>query len=291
MNHLTCGLLLFFFAPFGSPAQGAPAPAASEVHAQQASAPLAEEVIPRVRDNQKQLEERRKDDICNLDEETQKLDAHDAVKKTEIKGYEMFFENGEAIVRQLSNDNKPFDANEQRKEEENVEKQIRKARERAAKRERNEDDPKALGIKQFLVAARFSNARYDRFKTQHVLAYDFEPNPDFKPHTRAESLANKLSGTVWIDPDALEIVRLEARVAENFNVAGGLLGSLKRGSSVIFEQEHVNGEVWLPSFADFNVGARVLLVGSLHERVIDRFSNYRKFRVKSKITIAEPDAK
>jgi hypothetical protein len=292
MKCLTCGLLLLFlFAPLGSPAKGVPAPAASEAHVQQAPAPPAEEIIPRVRDNQKQLEERRKDYICNLDEETQKLDSHDAVKKTEIKGYEMFFENGEAIVRQISNDNKPLDAKEQRKEEEKVEKQIRKVRERAAKRERNEDDPKALGIKQFLAAARFSNARYDRFKTQHVLAYDFAPNPDFKPHTRAESLANKLSGTVWIDPDALEIVRLEARVTENFNIAGGLLGSLKRGSGVVFEQEHVNGEVWLPSFADFNVGARMFLVSSLRERVIDRFSNYRKFRVKSTIKGAEPEAK
>src|SRR5271157_5304821 len=43
-------------------------------------------------DNQKRLEERRKDYICNLEQETQKLDAPNAVKKTDVKGYEMFFE-------------------------------------------------------------------------------------------------------------------------------------------------------------------------------------------------------
>jgi hypothetical protein len=257
----------------------------------QAPPPSAGEIIPRVRENQKQLEERRKYYICNLEEETQKLDAHDAVKKTEVKGYEMFFEGGESIVRQVSKDAKPLDVGEQHKEEEKVEKQIKKAREHAAKRERSDDDPNALGIKQFLEAARFSNARYGSFKNQRVLAYDFEPNPAFKPHTRAESLANKLSGTLWIDPDALEIVRLEAKVTENFNIAGGILGSLKRGSAVVFEQEYVNGEIWLPSFADFNVGARVLLVSSLHERVIDRFTNYRKFRVTSTISLPEPNAK
>jgi len=58
-----------------------------------------------------------------------------------------------AIVRQVSNDNKPLDANEQRKEEEKVEKQIKKARERTAKRERNQDDPNALGIWRRLVSA------------------------------------------------------------------------------------------------------------------------------------------
>lgn len=291
MKRVATGLLLLLLAPLGSPGQKASGPVVSEVHAPPAFAPPAEEIIPRIRDNQKELEERRKDYICDLGEETQKLDAHGAVKKTEVKGYEMFFESGEAIMRQVSNENKPLDANEQRKEEERVAKQIKKARERAAKRERNENDPNALGIEQFLAAARFSHARYDTFKAQRVLAYDFEPNQDFKPHTRAENLANKLSGTVWIDPDALEIVRLEARVTDNFNIAGGLLGSLKRGSAVIFEQENVNGEVWLPSFADFNVGARVLLVSSMHERVIDRFSNYRKFRVTSKISVAGQNAK
>jgi hypothetical protein len=207
---------------------------------------------------------------------TEKLDTHNSVKQTDTKGYEMFFVEGEPVVRRLSDNGKLLDANQQHKEQENVEKQIKRAHERAAKRERNEDDPNTLGIKQFLAAAHFRNARYDTFNSRRVFAYDFEPNRDFKPHTRAESLAHKLSGTVWIDPDALEIVRLEARVTENFRVAGGLLGDLKPGSSVVFEQGLVNGEVWLPSFADFNVGARLFLIKPLHERVVDRFSNYRK---------------
>jgi ribosomal protein S18 len=291
MSRLASGLFFLLFVPLGSLAQEASAPAAPEARARQVAAPPAEEIIRRVRDNQKQLEEQRKNYICSLEEETRKLDAHDAVKKTESKGYEMFFVNGEAILRQISNSGKPLDAGEQRKEQERVNKEIKKARKHAAERERNEDDPNVLGVKQFLAASRFGNARYDSFKAQRVLAYDFEPNPDFKPHTRAEGLANKLSGTVWIDPDALQIVRLEARVTENFHVAGGLLGSLKGGSAVIFEQERINGEVWLPSFADFDVAARLFLVSSLHERVIDRFSNYRKFRVTSKISVTEPEAK
>jgi Skp family chaperone for outer membrane proteins len=251
----------------------------------QSAAPAAEEILPRIRDNQKQLENRRKDYICDLEEETQKLDDRGAIKKTEVKGYEMFFMNGEPILRQVSNAGKPLAADEQRKQQEDFEKQIKKARERAAKRERNEDDPNALGIKQFLAASRFSNGRYDSHDGQRVIAYDFQPNTDFKPHTRAESLANKLSGTVWIDPDALQIVRLEARVVNDFKVGGGVLGSLHRDSAVVFEQKQINGEIWLPSLADFKVGARLLLFKSLHERVVDRFSNYRKFRVSSTISV------
>jgi hypothetical protein len=251
----------------------------------QEMAPPADVIMARVRDNQKLLEERRKDYICDLQEETDKLNSDGSVKKVETKGYEMFFASGEGIVRQVSDEGKPFDEKQQRKEQERVDKEIKKAKERQEKRERDEDDPNALGVKQFLEASLFGNGRFETLKGQRVIAYDFLPNPNFKPHTRAESLANKLGGTVWIDPDALQIVRLEAKVTEAFKIAGGLLGSLKPGSAAIFEQQRVNGEVWLPSFADFNFGARVLLVASVHERVIDRFSNYRKFRVSSTITV------
>jgi len=257
----------------------------------QEEAPAADVIIAKVRDNQKQLEERRKDYICDLQEETDKLNSDGSVKKVEVKGYEMFFANGEGIVRQVSNEGKPLDDKEQHKEQERVDKEIKKAKERQEKRDRNEDDPNVLGVKQFLEASLFSNGRYETLKGQRVIAYDFRPNPDFKPHTRAESLANKLDGTVWIDQEALQIVRLEAKVTDAFKIAGGLVGSLKPGSAAVFEQQRVNGEVWLPSYADFNFGARVLLFASLHERVIDKFSNYRKFRVSSTITVPGADAR
>jgi hypothetical protein len=251
-------------------------------------APPAEQIITRVRDNQKQIELRRKDYICNFDEETQKLDRENEPKKTERKGYEMFFINGIPVVRQVSKEGKPLSDDEARKEQERVEKEIKKARERAEKRERDPDDPNELGIKQFLEAARFTNGRYEDYRGKRVLAYDFEPNPDFKPHTRAETLANRLNGTVWIDAQALQVVRLETHMTGDLKIGGGLVANIRKGSALILEQEFVNDEVWLPSMVDASIGARVLLLKSAHERIIDHFSNYRKFRVDSKITLADP---
>ena len=94
------------------------------------------------------------------------------------------------------------------------------------------------------------NGRYETYRGREALVYDFEPNPQFKPHTRAESLANKLGGTVWIDVQDVEVARLEARLIDNYRVAGGLLGSVKTGSDLIVEQERVNGEVWLPKYGE-----------------------------------------
>src|SRR6516165_5420755 len=138
-------------------AQQQPSPAATLTESKAESAPPAEQIITRVRDNQMQIDVRRKDYICNFEEETQKLDHDGNAKKSERKGYEMFFINGIPVVRQVSKEGNPLSDDETRKEQERVDKEIKKARERATKRERDPDDLNELGIKQFLEAARFTN--------------------------------------------------------------------------------------------------------------------------------------
>ena len=94
-------------------------------------------------------------------------------------------------------------------------------------------------------------------------------------------------GTVWIDAQDIEVARLEARIIDDYRVVGGLLASVKKGSDLIVEQERVNGEVWLPSLLDFSLDARFMLFKSVHERILDHFSSYRKFRVETIIKPAE----
>jgi hypothetical protein len=248
-----------------------------------AALPDATQLFRRLEANQKEIKERRKDYICDFNEETQKLDSGNSVKKSEVKGYEMFFVSGSPIVRMVSKEGRALDADEKRKEDERVEKEIRKAKERAEKRERDEADKDTLTVDQFLRGSRFRDGRYEDYKGRRLLAYDFDPNPDYKPRTRAETLVSKLGGTVWIDPDALQVARLQARLVGTFKVAGGLFGSVHEGSDLVLAQERVNDELWMPSYVDLNVDARVLLVKGVHERIIDRFSNYRKFRVETKI--------
>jgi hypothetical protein len=246
------------------------------------------ELVRRLKANQKQLEERRKDYVCDFTEETRALDSKGTVKKTETNDYELFFDSGYPITRQVRKEGKPLDAHEVQKEGQRVAEEIKKARDLAARHARdNDENPDEIRIDHILHATVMKNGRYETYGGRGALVYDFEPNPQFKPHTRAESLANKLGGTVWIDAQDIEVARLEARLTDNFRVAGGLLGSVKTGSDLIIEQERVNGEVWLPSFLDFSLDARIMLVKSVHERILDHFSSYRKFRVETTIKPAE----
>ena len=114
-------------------------------------------------------------------------------------------------------------------------------------------------------------------------AMDFGPRPDFRPHSVVDKVLKALGGTLWIDEQAKQGVRLEARFLEGVKVGGGLLGSVQKGGNVVLEQRFVNDEIWMPSYAEVHLDAHVFFI---HKSIngVATFSDYRKFRVDSKIT-------
>ena len=116
----------------------------------------------------------------------------------------------------------------------------------------------------------------------------FSGNPDEKAHGLEQNAIKKLAGTLWVDEQGRAVTRLEAHFEDSFKVGAGLLASLQKGSWFVFEQQLVNDEVWLPTFAEATVNARVLVFKSFHEHDVSRFSDYRKFRTKTNITVADP---
>jgi hypothetical protein len=202
--------------------------------------------------------------------------------------YEAFYVGPTQIRRTLIRDGKPLDEKEQKKEQERVEKRIREEREKQAKRETGEktDGNITLGVSTFLRVSRFINPRREQYKDHQLLAFDFEPNPAVRPANKSEELAQKLSGTLWVDENAKQVARLDARLLNDVKF-GGFLASVHKGAALTFEQQRINDEVWLPSFADLNVGFRVLFKGK-REHVVTRYTNWRKFRVETVITPVEP---
>ena len=129
------------------------------------------------------------------------------------------------------------------KAERNREKDEKEAAERRAERRKKnrtqgkeeDDDPE---ISQFLRVCEFVSPRRERFADRDVIVFDFRPRAGFRPANRNESLIAKLVGAVWIDPVDKQVIRLEARLAEGFKMAGGLLVSLKPGAAIVMERTH-----------------------------------------------------
>jgi len=255
-----------------------------------APAPPADPValIKTVAENQKQIEAVRKDYIFHRRDEDQELDSQGHWHPKEVKEYEVYFLGLWEIERLLSKNGKLLTEKEQQKQEEEVRKQEAKAREKMAKEESGANpDKNTITLAKFLASDRFYNLRRQTYEGREVYAMDFAPRPDFQPHSLVDRVLKALGGTLWIDEQAKQGVRLEARFLEGLKVGGGLIGSVQKGGNVVLEQRFVNGEVWMPSFIEIHLNAHLFLI---HKAIngTATYSDYRKFHVESKITGTAP---
>jgi hypothetical protein len=248
-------------------------------------------------DNQKAIDKLKENYAGTETEEETEYDGAGKVKKHEASESTFFYLDGDEITTLVKKDGKPLDEKEQEKESERVRKRIEEHQKRQAKKEAKEEKAKEQGknedkdepgIEVFLRACQFVNPRRERFRGQDVLVFDFEPNPEFKPHKLEEKVVQKLAGVVWVDERAHDVARLEAYFVGDVKIAGGLLASVQKGTSFIFEQAFINNEVWLPTYMEGHLGARVLLVKGFKVSFVTRYSDYKKFNVETLSTIAKP---
>jgi hypothetical protein len=209
-----------------------------------------------------------------------------------------FYFDGDEISQVSKRDGKALSEAEQQKETDNAQKRVERIQKQRAEREakdekakteaKPEKDENDVGIEVFLRTCEFVNPRRERFRGQDVLVFDFEPNPEYKPRNLEERIVHQLAGAVWIDEKAHDVARLEGYFVGDTKIAGGLLANIQKGTGFVFEQEFINNEVWLPTYEEAHVGARVLLVKGFRVNDVTRYSDYKKFHVDATSTIGSP---
>jgi hypothetical protein len=235
-----------------------------------------------IQKNQKANDEIVRQYTCHLTEEEERAESNGDVTPRSVKEYDIFYVGEDEIRRLQAKDGKPLEGEEKKKEDQRFNKQFDEARKKQVelandpKKQRKEEKQEEAQISDFLSAEKFTNPRREMFRGQEVIVFDFGPNLDYKPKSLAENLVQKLVGVIWVDEQARDVARLEAHLGDNFKVAGGLLGSLSKGSTFVFEQTMVNNEVWLPSYDEVHANARLVFV-KVKANQIDRYSNYKKF--------------
>jgi len=66
------------------------------------------------------------------------------------------------------------------------------------------------------------------------------------------------------------------------------LASIAPSSAFVFNQEKVNDEIWLPSYAEANLSARVALLKKYKQNSVTRFSDYKKYQIDSQYKLNPP---
>ncbi|MGB8836223.1 MAG: hypothetical protein WCC67_05740 [Candidatus Acidiferrales bacterium] len=246
-----------------------------------------------IQKNQKATDEIVKQYTCHLSEEEEKTGSNGEVTSHSVKEYDIFYVGDDEIRHLLAKDGQPLEGDEKKKEDQRFSKEFDEAKKKQAelasdpKKQQKEEEREEAQISDFLRAENFTNPRREIFRGQEVIVFDFGPNPEYKPKNLAETLVQKLVGVIWVDEQARDVVRLEARFSDNFKIAGGLLASLSKGSNFVFEQTMVNNEVWLPSYDEVHAAARLVFV-KVRANQIDRYSNYKKFSSEIKLGTSAP---
>ena len=257
-------------------------PGTAPAHAWQGADPAApplpdvRQLMLEVQAHQKALDKVRENYTYTSLQTVEDLDSNGQVKKTETTENDDFFVNSHAIERRVKKDGKPLDAHEEQKETERVTKEVEKAEKTPPGQPL---DGQAISISRILEIMDVRNPRRETFRGRPTIVFDFQGRKDAKTHGIAEDASKKLQGTLWIDEADKEVAHMEVRFDDNFHVAGGLVANILKGSNFRFDQEQVNGELWLPTGAEANVTARVLLLKGMRQHFRERDYDFKRFQV------------
>jgi len=230
----------------------------------------------------KQNEDRLAADLENFGY-NQKIDRREGPNKRTVEEFEVTNYKGRRIRRLLARNGKPLSGAELDKENKRIEKLI-------TKMEKGDIPPltnRRLRLEDLVAAATFSNVRTEKLQGQEITACDFSPRPNYKPKNLNEKLIQNVTGKLWIDPKALQLVRADFAVNSTFKVAGGLFFSMKPGTKFSDEQLWFDNRIWLPSVGRVTFKAKAMMAKSLNLEVVTTHGQYKRFDVSATDTVVE----
>jgi hypothetical protein len=224
-------------------------------------------------------------------EEEHKLGAHGEVKKIESRTSEILEIYGEPIEWLTAKDDKPLSADEAKKEDGKIQKIIDKRkneseedrRKRLEKEEKEREEDRKF-VLEVADAYNFRLVGSEAIAGRDTWVLEGEPRPGYEPKLRDARILSKFKGRVWIDKAETQWVKLDITAIDTISV-GWVLARIHKGTHVVVELTRVKDEVWLPKHVQLHFDARVALFKSYDEDVEQIYSDYRKFRTDTKITV------
>jgi len=221
------------------------------------------------------------------------FDARNRVASDHEESWESSVLDGQPFRRMLERDGRPLPAGEQRKEQQKLDKatarlenETPQEKQRSAaefEKERRKDRAFLLEIPDAYDLRLEGSERIDG---QDCWVVAGTPKPGYRARSRDGAALSKIRGKMWIAKNGYQWVRLEAQTTGTISF-GWFLARLNPGARLVLEQTRVNDEVWLPKREYMAGSGRIALVKRLAEDDEITWSDYKKFRVESKVVTGE----
>jgi len=121
---------------------------------------------------------------------------------------------------------------------------------------------------------------------RNTIVVHFKPLKNPRLQTMlAKLFLTKVEGTAWIDELDHRIVKIDTDFIKDAKFGLGLVASVGDESDLHREWTKVNDEVWLPSRTEARLKGRLFLAKGINQRMVDEFSEYKKFSVETTIKV------
>jgi hypothetical protein len=215
------------------------------------------------------------------------LDSAGNVKATHSTLEEVLYVGGKDYFHPLEKDGKSLQAAEAKKEEAKLDRAVKEASAMPeAERKKREEERVARRVKE-RERLRYVPDGFDftiegtsMFNGREAWQIRARPRRDYKgPYA---FLYRNMEGTLWIDRQDYQWVKVEADVRETISL-GWFLARIEMGTRISFERMKVNGELWAATHVELRASARLALLKKVNAEQEITFSDYRKFAADSRM--------
>jgi hypothetical protein len=225
--------------------------------------------------------------------EQKEIDGKGKVKKVESETEEVLSLYGRYYSKTIAKNDKPLSAKDAAKEEEKLrkesEKRARESREengKLAKEQAKQREELRKLVTEIGKAYDLTLKGIEKLDGRDVYKIAAMPRADYSRKLLPYSMLPKMRGTMWIDCDEFQLVRIDAEVIETISL-GLVLVRFGPGTRLFFEQTRVNGEVWLPRYAAAKLEGRVGVLKKVRSEAEVRWKDFRKFSADSRVVAAD----
>jgi hypothetical protein len=247
--------------------------ALAEVLPDAAPLPEASVLLEGLAQRQRHYEQALDDYTYNVLETEQQVDGAGRVKKTELRGYEVFFVNGHAVRQQVSRDGQRLDERAARKEGERARREAEELRGRP-----REKRPGEVTLSDVLARFEFRSVAREWVNERPAVVLEFRARPG-KADLEGDKILRQLAGRLWIDEQERAVVRAEFHNTGKIKFALGLGASLGQLDARV-EFMKVD-DLWLPRHSETFVAGRLLVFKGFRQRTLESYDNYRRFSVET----------
>jgi hypothetical protein len=178
----------------------------------------------------------------------------------------------EVFTLHISHDGKPISQSSLDKQEKEIEHKLTNY-ERKAQKNPGARPKDTLLFGDIIAKSQFNPLRWEDVNGTATVVYSFAPKTQPTRHgSTDEKIASDMKGTMWVSPEAAEIVRMEFVSVSPLGM--NFLVNVKSFQGFV-EQQQMSGELWLPKRQDFVAQGREIVKG-FRIRQVSEFSDYLK---------------